>query len=75
MPESKEILDNTGVHPEAYEAAESLLTLCGYTKADVAKGNISQLQTRLEEIGIEEAAQRCGVGVPTLQDVAKELQN
>ena len=74
VPESKEILDNTGVHPEAYEAAESLLTLCGYTKADVAKGNISQLQTRLEEIGIEEAAQRCGVGVPTLQDVAKELQ-
>ena len=74
VPESKEILDNTGVHPEAYEAAESLLTLCGYTKADVAKGNIAELQTRLEEIGINEAAQKCGVGVPTLQDVAKELQ-
>ena len=74
VPESKEILDNTGVHPEAYDAAESLLTLCGYTKADVAKGNIAELKTRLEEIGMEEAAQKCGVGVPTLQDVAKELQ-
>ena len=74
VPESKEILDHTGVHPEAYEAAESLLTLCGYTKADVAKGNIPELQTRLEAIGIDEAAQKCGVGVPTLQDVAKELQ-
>ena len=74
VPESKEILDHTGVHPEAYEAAESLLTLCGYTKADVAKGNIPELQTRLDAIGIDEAAQKCGVGVPTLQDVAKELQ-
>ena len=74
VPESKEILDHTGVHPEAYEAAESLLTLCGYTKADVAKGNIPELQTRLDAIGMDEAAQKCGVGVPTLQDVAKELQ-
>ena len=74
VPESKEILDHTGVHPEAYEAAESLLTLCGYTKADVAKGNIPELQTRLDTIGMDEAAQKCGVGVPTLQDVAKELQ-
>ena len=74
VPESKEILDHTGVHPEAYEAAESLLTLCGYTKADVAKGNIPELQARLDAIGMDEAAQKCGVGVPTLQDVAKELQ-
>ena len=74
VPESKEILDNTGVHPEAYGAAEALLTLCGYTKTDVAKGNLSELQTRLNEMGIEEAAQKCGVGVPTLEDVAKELQ-
>ena len=74
VPESKEILDHTGVHPEAYAAAESLLTLCGYTKADVAEGNIDELQTRLEGIGIEKAAEKCGVGVPTLQDVAKELQ-
>ena len=74
VPESKEILDHTGVHPEAYEAAESLLTLCGYSKADVAKGNIPELQARLDAIGMDEAALKCGVGVPTLQDVAKELQ-
>ena len=74
VPESKEILDNTGVHPEAYKATENLLLLCGYTKEDVAKGNLNELQSRLEQIGIEQAAERCGVGVPTLQDVAKELQ-
>ncbi len=74
VPESKEILDHTGVHPEAYAATENLLLLCGYTKQDVAKGNLAELQSRLEQIGLEQAAERCGVGVPTLQDVAKELQ-
>ena len=74
VPESKEILDNTGVHPEAYSAVETLLTLCGYDKKDVATGNLSELQSRLESVGIETAAEKCGVGVPTLVDVVKELQ-
>ena len=73
VPESKEILDNTGVHPESYGAAETLLTLCGYTKKDVAAGNISDLQNRVNAIGIVKAAEQCTVGVPTLEDVIKEL--
>ena len=73
VAESKEILDNTGVHPESYGAAESLLTLCGYTKKDVAAGNLSELQNRVTEIGLSKAAEHCGVGVPTLEDVVKEL--
>ena len=73
VPESKEILDNTGVHPEAYVAAQTLLMLCGYTKEDVSKGNLSELQSRVESLGIADAAERCGVGVPTLEDVVKEL--
>ena len=73
VPESKEILDNTGVHPESYSAAEALLALCGYSKRDVAAGNLSELQTRVSKIGIEKAAEQCGVGVPTLEDVVKEL--
>ena len=73
VPESKEILDNTGVHPESYSAAETLLTLCGYSKKDVAAGNISELRERVNQIGLSEAAERCGVGVPTLEDVVKEL--
>ena len=73
VPESKEILDNTGVHPESYKAAENLLLLCGYTKKDVAEGNISELRERVDKIGVSQAAERCGVGVPTLEDVVKEL--
>ena len=74
VPESKEILDNTGVHPESYKAAETLLVLCGYDKKDVKAGAICQLADRYEALGKEEAASRCGVGVPTLDDVVKELQ-
>ena len=73
VPESKEILDNTGVHPESYDAAMKLLTLCGYDKKDVASGSISQLQERFADFGPEKAAEDCGVGVPTLEDVVKEL--
>lgn len=73
VPESKEVLDNTGVHPESYAAAEQLLALCGYTKQDVKQGTIAELQTRFTDFGIEQAAEKCGVGVPTLQDVVKEL--
>ncbi|MBE6925675.1 MAG: RNA-binding transcriptional accessory protein [Ruminococcaceae bacterium] len=74
VPESKEILDNTGVHPESYKAAETLLLLCGYDKKDVKSGDIAALSDRYEALGKEEAAARCGVGVHTLDDVVKELQ-
>ena len=71
VPESKEILDNTGVHPESYDAAAKLLTLCGYDKKDVSAGNLADLQSRFESL--ENPAESCGVGLPTLQDVVKEL--
>ncbi|MBQ3216697.1 MAG: RNA-binding transcriptional accessory protein [Oscillospiraceae bacterium] len=73
VPESRQILDNTGVHPESYDAAEKLLSLCGYSLEDVAKGQLSELNRRLEGFGAEKAAEFCGTGVPTLRDIAKEL--
>ncbi len=73
VPESREILDNTGVHPESYKAAMCLLDLCGYDKKDVAAGNLQDLQNRLTDFGMSKAAEACGVGVPTLEDVVKEL--
>ena len=66
------MLDHTAVHPESYQAAKELLSLCGYTLADV--GNLADLPSRLGEMGEEQAAQACGVGVPTLRDIVAELQ-
>ena len=73
VPESKQILDNTGVHPESYEAAEKLLELCEYTLSDVAAGQLTELNSRLETYGVSKAAEVCGVGIPTLRDIVKEL--
>jgi uncharacterized protein len=73
VPESRTILDNTGVHPESYEAAQALLTLCGYTLDDVAAGDIGLLEQKVKLLGREKVAQKLGVGLPTLDDVVKEL--
>ena len=73
VPESKNVLDHTGVHPESYEAAQKLLELCGYTLKDVAAGTIGELADRVKTYGREKAAETCGVGLPTLDDIVKEL--
>ena len=73
VPESKSVLDNTGVHPESYGAAEKLLEACGYTLADVKAGTIGELKARAEAIGLDQLAETCGAGVPTLADIVKEL--
>ena len=73
VPESKSVLDNTGVHPESYPAAEKLLAACGYSLADVKAGAIGELKSRAEHAGLPKLAEACGVGVPTLADIIKEL--
>ena len=73
VPESKQVLDNTAVHPESYDAALRLLELCGYTLKDVAAGNLKELPARLKAAGDEKAAEFCGVGALTLHDIASEL--
>ena len=74
VPESKNVLDNTGVHPESYDAAKALLELCGYSISDVAQGDISALKTKVDLLGGEEkVAQKLDIGVPTLNDIIKEL--
>ena len=68
VPESKNVLDNTGVHPESYDATKGLLELLGATPKDAR-----DLPARLNAYGEEKAAVALGVGVPTLRDIAKEL--
>ena len=74
VPESGAVLDNTAVHPESYAAAERLLELTRYSLADVSSGGLGDLDQRIRACGAEQLAAACGVGVPTLLDVAKELQ-
>ena len=69
VPESAEPLDRTGVHPESYPAAKKLLQLC----ACQGEGDLAQLWERAEEIGLAALAEQCGVGLPTLNDMIREL--
>ncbi len=73
VPESKNILDNTGVHPESYSAAKDLLKLCGYSLSDIGTDSIKEIGAKVELLGEETVANKLGIGVPTLKDIIKEL--
>jgi uncharacterized protein len=73
VPESKNILDNTGVHPESYEAAEKILEICGYTLADVSQGLVGELKERVKHLTASKVAAYAQVGVPTVNDIVAEL--
>ena len=74
LTDSEIFLDATAVHPESYEAAKWVLTLCGYTEEDVRGGKVHELKTRADQYGLEAMAQKLGIGVPTLLDILDELQ-
>lgn len=73
VPESANILDNTGVHPESYDSAKKLLDLFGYKLMDVSKGIVSDLKIKIKEIGLPNVCEKIEIGEPTLKDIIKEL--
>lgn len=73
IPGSENVLDNTGVHPESYEAAEKLLSKYGYTESDVKEGKISALKDKIAADGEEKVAAEIGVGQLTLHDIVEEI--
>ena len=73
VPESRQVLDHTGVHPESYRAAEAILKLLGFSLSDVGTPALASLPDAFKVYGAERAAQEVGVGVPTLTDIVKEL--
>jgi Transcriptional accessory protein len=73
VPESNNILDNTGVHPESYDSAKKLLDLFGYKLSDVSKGIASDLKIKIKEIGLPNVCEKIEIGEPTLKDIINEL--
>jgi len=74
VPQSKEILDNTGVHPESYEAAHGLLNMFGYTENDVREGKLGGLAEKVKQKGSAAVCEELGIGSPTLYDIIAELE-
>jgi len=74
VPDSKEILDNTGVHPESYDAAKALLEMFDYTVDDVRQGQLRNLRAQVNKRGTGKVAEKLGIGEPTLVDIIGELE-
>lgn len=73
ITESDNVLDNTAVHPESYDAARKLLNICGVTDDDVRNGRVGAVQTYIKTQGSSALAAELGIGEPTLIDIAKEI--
>ena len=74
IPESKNPLDNTGVHPESYKACEKALELLGYSMKDVTDGNLEDIDSRVKKYKLEKLAEDAGVGTATLKDIIEEIK-
>lgn len=74
IPEGKTPLDNTGVHPESYDSAKKLLELFGYSLKDVAANGAAGIGSKVKDYGVAKAAEECGIGIPTLNDIVSELE-
>ena len=73
VPESRNPLDNTGVHPESYSTAKELLKLSGYTDKEIREAKFGDLPKRIIKFGTKDLADKLGIGLPTLLDIVKEL--
>ena len=71
---SDEILDNTGIHPESYDKARMIVKKFGYGDEDVRQSRIRGLRDVIEKYGVEKLASEIDAGVPTIIDIAKELE-
>ncbi len=74
VPGGREVLDNTGVHPESYAIAEDLIKRFDYSTEDVKAGGLALLRFKAEKYGIEKLARELGCGEPTLNDIIGELE-
>ena len=73
IPDGKNIMDNTAVHPESYDKAEKLLSLFGYTDADVRARKLAELPSKVKSYGEDKAAAECGLDKATMNDIISEL--
>lgn len=74
IPESENVLDNTAVHPESYDAAVAVLEKLGYSLEDVKNRKIVDIDGRVQEYGIENLSEEANIGIPTLKDIISELK-
>jgi len=73
VPESRNPLDNTGVHPESYKSAKALLEMLNYSDKEIKSAKFTDIANRVKAKGTKNLAEALGIGLPTLDDIVKEL--
>ena len=71
---SKNPLDNTGVHPESYDTCKSLLETLGYSLNDLKNRNVDEIDSKIADIGINKLSEELDVGIVTLKDIISEIK-
>ncbi|WP_343345237.1 Tex family protein [Terrisporobacter petrolearius] len=74
IEDGKNPLDNTGVHPESYDTCKKMLEILGYSLDDIKNKNISDIEERVEKIGLKQLSKDLGVGEVTLKDIILEIK-
>ncbi len=74
IEDGKNPLDNTGVHPESYDTCKKMLEILGYSLDDIKNKNISDIEERVEKIGLKQLSENLGVGELTLKDIILEIK-
>lgn len=72
--ESKEVLDNTSVHPESYDVAKKLIEMLGFSAEDLKSGSLKDIDEKVKNIGLNKLAEELNIGKLTLEDIIKELK-
>ncbi|WP_418889332.1 helix-hairpin-helix domain-containing protein [Peptostreptococcus porci] len=74
IPNSSNPLDNTGVHPESYEACEKIIELLNYTMDDLRNGRLDDIDSRVKKYGFVKLCENSGVGNATMKDIIEEIK-
>ena len=74
LPNAKNPLDNTGVHPESYKACQAMLNILGYSLDDVTESRLDQLDKKIREYGLDRLSEEIGAGQATLKDIVDEIK-
>jgi uncharacterized protein len=74
IPGGENPLDNTAVHPESYDAAKRLIEMCSFTLEDISAKKAGEIAERAKGVGLSRIAGETGIGLPTLEDIIKEIQ-
>ena len=74
VPESKNILDNTMVHPESYEKAEELISSLGFNIKNLTTKNMGEVISKLDNVNIDNISKTLNIGSLTMQDIVTELK-